>query len=536
MSRRAVLLVAVGAAVGIAAQRTAFDIGSPRRWIPDLAVGWTLIVCGLVGSSRRPASRTGGLLAATGFAWFLGNFATAELAPLAWLGAQAMYLHRGLLVHAVLSFPTGRLPSRAAQTTTALGYGTALVVPLARDPLVTLVLAALLVASVLQGHRDLRGPARRARGVAVGAAAAVAAALAGGALIRLSLPSGVADEAALLAYSAVLCGVAAGLLAHLLRSRSGAVANLVVELTQRPAGSLRDQLAQALGDPTLQLGYRASGTGGYVDAHGHPFEVPSESTNRSITWIESEGQVLGVLVHDPAVLSDPQLLSSISSAARLAAAHARLQAEVQGQIREMEASRQRLLEAAGRERRRLRQRLRETAERRLQGVAATLDSARQLPGPDGDVTASIDRAVRQAHCALEDVRELGRGLHPPALERLGLPAALEELVGYAPVPVDLQVTVGELSQEVAAAAYFVCSEGLANLAKHSRASRGQVTVTAVGPRLRLEIVDDGVGGADLVTGFGLRGLADRVKSLGGRLSVQSPKGAGTRLVAELPLQ
>jgi signal transduction histidine kinase len=537
MTRRAVLLGAVAAAVGIgiAAQLTAFGVESPRRWIPDLTVGWTLIACGLIGSAKRPASRTGALLTVTGFAWFLGNFATAGPALLAWFGAQTMYLHRGLLVHVLLSFPTGRLVSAPAQAMTALAYGVALAVPIARNPSATVGFAVLLLTVSLHGYRGSRGPARRERAVAVQAVTAVAAMLAAGAVIRLQLSAGEADEAVLLAYQATLCGVAVGLLAGLLRGRSVEVADLVVEVTRQPAGSVRDRLAAALGDPTLELGYRVPGASGYVDSSGRPLALPAESAGRAITRIESEGQVLGVLVHDPAVLSDPQLLDSISAAARLAAVNARLHADVQAQIAEVEASRRRLLEAGDRERRRLQQRLEETAGRRLQEVAARLDRARRPPAPDGDTIASVEQAARQARSALEDVRELSRGLHPPGLEQLGLTAALDELVRHAPVPVDLCAAVGELSPEVAAAAYFLCSEAVANLGKHARATRGRLTVATDGGRLRLEIVDDGVGGADSA-GSGLRGLADRVESLGGRLDVHSPRGGGTRLVAELPVR
>jgi len=116
----------------------------------------------------------------------------------------------------------------------------------------------------------------------------------------------------------------------------------------------------------------------------------------------------------------------------------------------------------------------------------------------------------------------------------GLAAALPELASRAPVPVDVDVDVGRVPTAVEAAVYFVCSEALTNVAKHGCASRAQIDVKLAGDRIAVTITDDGVGGADARRGSGLRGLADRVDTLGGRLSVESPPGNGTRIVAEIP--
>ncbi|HEX3255534.1 MAG TPA: hypothetical protein VHQ96_07065, partial [Gaiellaceae bacterium] len=185
------------------------------------------------------------------------------------------------------------------------------------------------------------------------------------------------------------------------------------------------------------------------------------------------------------------------------------------------------------ERRRLEERLREGAERRLVALGHVLERASGNTSPTR--TADIERASGQLARTLSDLHDLARGLHPRALAEQGLAAALASLAQRSPVPVELTVPPGRLPAEVEAAAYFICSEGLANVAKYASASRVVVRVTADDRAALVEIVDDGVGGADPAQGSGLRGLADRVEALDGALGLESPPGGGTRLSAELSL-
>jgi signal transduction histidine kinase len=226
----------------------------------------------------------------------------------------------------------------------------------------------------------------------------------------------------------------------------------------------------------------------------------------------------------------------VSSAARLAASNARLQAEVQARVGDLRASRRRILEAGDDERRRLERRLHDGAERRLTTLGQTLRLAR---GDGHSVSATtlekLDRARSQVESTLEDLRELARGLHPRALAELGLGPALALLAERSQVPVDLSVEAEGLPSEVEAAAYFLCSEGLVNVEKHASATRAVVSVALGGDALLVTVTDDGVGGADLSGTSGLRGLADRVEALGGTLAVESSPGEGTLLAAEIPL-
>jgi signal transduction histidine kinase len=530
------LLWPAGAAFGIAAEWIFFGWGDPRHWVPDLATGWTLIACGLVAWSRRPESESGALLTATGFSWFLGNFANAGVGPLDWLGAHALYVYRGPLVHLLITYPSGRLVSRLDRSAVAVGYAAALVTPVWRSEIATFALAALLVAVCARSYLRAIGPARRARLLALRAAAGLGLVLAGGAAARLAAPAGDASEPSLLALEAALCALAGGLLAGLLSPhwQGAAVTDLVVELGESRSGTLREELARALGDPTLEVGYWLPNAGAFVDSEGRPFSLPDPGSERSVTMIEGEGRPIAALVHDPAVLDDPGLREAVSSAAQLAAANARLQAEVRAQVAELRASRRRILEAGDEERKRLERRLREGAQQRLERLAEQLGRAR-LSARSGASAERIDRSEAQVARTLEELRRLAHGLHPRVLTEAGLAGALASLGEQAPIQVEVVAPTARLPAEVEAVAYFLCSEALANVAKHASASRVSVSVTTGDGRVRIEVKDDGLGGADPARGTGLRGLADRVEALGGTLHVESPAGAGTRLAAEIPL-
>jgi signal transduction histidine kinase len=531
-----VLLWPAGAAFGLAAEWVSFGWGDPRHWVPDLVTGWTLIACGLVAWSRRPESRSGVLMAATGFSWFLGNFANTDVGLVDWVGAHALYVYRGPLIHLLVTYPSGRISSRVDRAAVGVGYAVALVTPVWRSEIATIVLAALLVGVCARSYLRAVGPARRARLLALQTGAGLGLVLAGGAAARLAVPAGDADELSLLALEATLCALAGVLLVGLLSPSWGraGVTDLVVELGESRSGTLREELARALGDPTLEVGYRLPNGGDFVDAEGRPFDLPDRGSARSVTMIEAEGRPIAALVHDPAVLEDPGLRDAVASAARLAAANARLQAEVRAQIAELRASRRRLVEAGDAERQRLELRLREGAQHRLQRLAEQLRRIR-LSAASDTAAERIDRADAQLALALEELRRLAHGLHPRVLSEAGLAGALASLAEQTPMPVEVLAPAARLPAEVEAATYFFCSEALANIAKHASATRVSVCVTTSDERVRIEVVDDGRGGADPTSGTGLRGLADRVEALGGTLHLESPTGAGTRLAAEIPL-
>jgi signal transduction histidine kinase len=530
--RRLGLLWLAGGVVGLTAEWVRFGWGDPRHWIPDLAVGWTLIGCGLVAWARRPESRTGPLMAATGFTWFLFNFAQVEVAAVAWVAGHLVYLHRGPLVQLVLTYPSGRPGSRLVRGAVVVGYAAAIITPIWDSDAATILLAGLLLAVCARDYVGAVGPPRRARRIALQAAAGLSLVLAGTATARLLLP---VSGPSLLVYEAALCVLAGGLLAGLLSAPwdRAAVTDLVVELGEARSSTLRGELSRALGDPSLEIGYWLSDRAAFVDAEGRVLSLPKPDSGRSVTVVEREGQPVAALVHDPAVLEDPGLLEAVTSAAQLAASNARLQAEVQARVEELGASRRRILAARDEERRRLERRLREGAEARLGELAASLRRGRQSAS-DERTRQQIARAEDQLTRTLEDLRRLAHGLHPRVLSEDGLEDALAALASDFPIPADINVTGGQLPLRAGVAAYFVCAEALANVAKHAAASRVTIAVTVAEGRVQVEVEDDGVGGADPARGSGLRGLTDRVETFGGTLRVESTPGYGTRLAANIP--
>jgi signal transduction histidine kinase len=531
MRRIRYMLWPAGIVIGLAAESAEF--GFRGGWLADLLVGWTFIACGLIAWGRRPESRTGALTAATGFAWFLPNFAAGD-GLLSLAAANTLFWHRGPLIHLVLTYPEGRASSSLVRSAVAVGYAAALLYPVSHNDVATIALAGfVLVVSVLRYARSV-GPARRAHRVAMWATIAVSLLLGGEATIRLAAPGVAPNNDLLLAYEVTLCAIAVGLTVGLLVApwRAAAVTDLVVELGEARSGTLRDELANALGDQSLEVGYWLPEQRRFVDAEGHPVDLPDPASERSITTVEREGRPVAALVHDPAVLADPGLIDAVSAAAKLAASNARLQADVRARQAEIRVSRQRILEAGDEERRRLERHLHMGAERRLEELGQTLADARaSTNGPAAD---RITHAEERLAATRDELRRLARGLHPRELAEQGLAGALASLVADAPLPAELVVPEGPIPPTVAACAYFVCSEALANATKHARASSARVSVRRSGDDLRVSVEDDGIGGAD-PGGSGLRGLADRVETLGGRLRVESPSASGTCVTAVIPL-
>jgi signal transduction histidine kinase len=189
-----------------------------------------------------------------------------------------------------------------------------------------------------------------------------------------------------------------------------------------------------------------------------------------------------------------------------------------------------------RERRRLERDLHDGAQQRLVSLALTLRMAREKLGPDaGEAGRLLDRSRQELDEALKELRELARGIHPTVLSGRGLAGAVEALAHRAPLPVEVgELPAQELPEQVELAAYFVVSEALTNVAKYASATRASVTMTKTGGRLAVEISDDGVGGADVNLGTGLRGLTDRLAAIEGRLEIDSEPGRGTTVRASIP--
>ena len=319
------------------------------------------------------------------------------------------------------------------------------------------------------------------------------------------------------------------------RTARGAVGTAIVDL--EPGASpdrLREALARALGDSTLQLAFRLEDGSGYQDTAGHAVDLLELGPGRAVTRMP--GTEDAALIHDAGLEHEPRLVALTASAASMALEHSRLQAEVQTQLEQVRASRARIVETGDAERRRLERDLHDGAQQRLVTVSLALGMARdRAAGADPELESLIESAGKEAREALVELRELARGIHPAVLTETGLSGAIQALAERSLVATTItEVPPGRFPAAIEATAYFVVCEALANVAKHSRADSAQVTIRMLPGRLVVQVNDDGAGGARPEAGSGLRGLADRVASVGGALEVDSPPGGGTRLVAEVP--
>lgn len=317
------------------------------------------------------------------------------------------------------------------------------------------------------------------------------------------------------------------------RNRRSRIGQLVVELGGgRAPEQLRAAVARTLGDPSAEVGFWDRDAHRYVTAAGQPLVPPDGGSDRAVLHLEQDGEPLAVIIHDPAVAEDPTLVQGVAAAARFAVGNERLQAEVRAQLELVRASRARIVEAADAERRRVERNLHDGAQQGLLSLAVDLRLLADQATEEG-LAASLDQAADRAAAAFDELRQLSRGLHPSVLSDRGLAPALEYLAESATLPVTVDVVRERFPAPVEATAYYVVAECLANATKHAQASSVHVAIRRSPDRLEVEVVDDGVGGAD-AGGSGLRGLGDRLATVDGELTVTSPPGEGTRVRAVLP--
>jgi signal transduction histidine kinase len=306
--------------------------------------------------------------------------------------------------------------------------------------------------------------------------------------------------------------------------------------TELGPGDLRGALAEALGDPSLELAYWRNDPGNYVDEEGRPVVLPGPGSGRGFTEIKRNGHRVAAIIHDPTLIDDPEFVQATGAIAALALENERLKAGLRAKVEELRASRARLVEVGLSQRRRLERDLHDGAQQALVSLALTLRIAEDKLGPDSaDAKQLLERARGQLDGALRELRELARGIHPAVLTDRGLGAAVEALAHRAPIPVKLgELPARRYPEHVEVAAYFVVSEALTNVAKYAAASQASIAVMQDNGLLKVEVNDDGAGGAKLEHGTGLQGLATRLESIDGRLDVESEPGRGTTVRASIP--
>ena len=648
-----------------------------------LFVSWSFIFAGLIGWTRRPKNRTGMLMVAVGFGVFVGSLSEANYSVPYTLGALLGSLFIAIFIHLLLAYPSGELISRKARALVIAGYVTAFVAPLldsmfpephtckphacpdnlvfvshnnaahwAQTALWTAGSVALFVAAfaLLVGRWRRGTPALRRilRPVYLAGGLSVVLLAIGFIVTPFSGFGGTLVSVALIVtFTAVPFLFLAGLLGTTI-ARGAGLGTIFSSVPERASpGEVQEGLRQALRDGTAQVAYWYDEGGHYVDVDGNRFELPPDTRSRVVTRLDYADDPVAAIVHDAALLEEPELLEGIANAARIALERDKLLVEVRAraqryfallqampdlmfrisdegtylsynapnphdliedevvgktlwerlprdladrvltagraalagepsvieyaldfddetrhyegrfaasgdeeflmivreitqrkqQQQELEASRQRIVAAGDDARRKLERNLHDGAQQRLVSISLSLRLAQgQLEKNPAAAQEVLEASREELARALEELRELARGIHPAVLTDRGLEAALEALAARAPLPVEIEGPRASLPAAVEAAAYYVVSEALANVTKYAQASSVKVTVEQVNACAHVEVADDGVGGADPGRGSGLRGLADRVASLNGKLAIDSPPGAGTRVRAEIPLE
>jgi signal transduction histidine kinase len=531
-----------------------------------LLVWWVtlpFIAAGIVAWRRRPDSSFGPLMVASGFVTQLSVLQWTSQPLFNTVGQLCDLLLAAVWLHVFLAYPTGRLAGRLERVVVVLAYlvavGLQVVIltlggfsddnlltvvkrPAAAEALQNvqlLVLSALaLIGVVLMWRRWRSLPLWQRRlptqivihcfslSLVMLAALLIAGTfqLPGFEIIRL-----VTFAVAGLAPLAFLAGLLDARLAK------AGVGELLVQLQANPTPDLRALLAQALRDPTLSLIYWLPQYGSWADQEGNPATLPEPGGGRSVTLVKQNGEQVAALVYDSTLGDEPELVEAVSAAAAIALENGRLEAALRAQLQELHGSRTRVVEAQQNERRRLERDLHDGAQQRLVALALELGVLAEQANTDPATQTRLKRARGEVAQSLDELRDVARGLHPAVVSGHGLAIALESLVAVTPLEVQLKTDgLPRLPEHLEVAAYYVVAESLTNAAKHAQASQVTVEVSVVDNTLIVEIVDDGIGGADSERGTGLRGLADRVEALNGRLRIWSAAGQGTRARAEIP--
>jgi signal transduction histidine kinase len=347
--------------------------------------------------------------------------------------------------------------------------------------------------------------------------------------VALGIPAGLL-LLVLAAATAVLAVAVLGGLRRLVRIYSRA-------LLGRPAdsdGPIRELLAERVGDRTLSIAYWLPDRGTFADENGRPVELPGPGSGRAWTAIEHDGRRVAAIIHDAELDTTPELVNAAAAAAALALDNERLKAELRARVEDLRISRARIVEAADAARRRLERDLHDGAQQQLVSLALDLRLLRaRLKGTDA--VPMVEGISEKLAVALAELRELARGIHPAILSDRGLGPAVQGLADRVPLPVEVDVDLAERpAPPIEAAAYFVTAEALTNVARYAKAHQARVEIRRGGDAVVVLVSDDGIGGAEVERGTGLRGLQDRLAALDGRLEIDSPAGGGTRLRATIP--
>ncbi len=544
-------IAVAGTIAGLVAEGIALRLGGRASDVLlDLAIGLTYIYGGLAIGGRVPA-RISALMVGVGLSWFIRPLADTDLGVVSFLCSAFQDTWAVLLMAIILSYPSGRLETRidrAGMTIFAVGVMSLPVLLLLAVPLPInegtnvyyVAFALAILAGALVARRWLIAPARRRE--------ELQPVLVAGAVYVLTVAVNLIRRIAEVPDSDAELAIAALNLAP-----AAIPVSLLIGFYRQSERRMR-ALVEAIPDPMFRLQGGAARTASVLAAPNDGSPRGAAGARLRDALLSSDSDALSLAVGRAL---DENRLQSLDLPLELPEGHRELEVrlapsgpeEVTAIVRdftdrreaeaEVRRSRARIVEAADAERRRIERNLHDGAQQRLVGLSLLLRRARAQLSGEADRAArdALDEANDQLRSALAELRELARGIHPAILTEAGLGPALGVLATESPIEASLSLNLStEVPTQVGVAAYFVVAEALANVAKYAEAT--QVRILAVTDRdgLRIEVRDDGKGGADPAAGSGLRGLADRAAALGGRLDVDSRAGEGTRIVATLPIQ
>ena len=522
-------------------------VAPPWAVVLFVVVAWVFVAAGTVAWLRRPANDMGLLMTAGGFTWLIAGLVNTPVPALQAAGAVMAIFPVAIIIHLLVAFPYGRLRTGWERAVVIAGYLACLVlevpnyvfapagplqvtnrpdlVDAGRQALrIGYFLVVLGVGLILVRRLRAATPAQRRvlAPLSVYGLVAAAAIPLGSVLVDLHILFPDRGVSLFVVQILLVAGVPIAFAIGVLRGGFARTADIdelgawlgADEERGRPA--LVDALAAALGDNSVELLFHVPGDAGWVTADGAPAPAPTASTLRGVEEVQRAGVTIGAVLYDPTQQTRPEEVRSAARVIALALDRERLTVELR-------ASRTRLVQASDAERRRIARDLHDGLQSRLVLLAVQAGLA-----DDASMRNGLEAAI-------DELRSLVNGVMPAELTERGLPAAVEGLADRMPVAVTLEVDALEqrFPPAVESTGFFVVSEALVNAVKHAQASELMVSLRRdPGDRLRIEVGDNGVGGAD--RGNGIRSMTDRVEALGGRLLIESAVGAGTRVRAELP--
>ncbi len=482
----AILAFAIGA--GATALILSSDHSSPRglEVALILTAGWGFVGTGLYAWDRRPGNRVGPLMTAIGFTWFLAALQSSSVPALFAIGVIGTPLPYGILVHLLVSFPSGRLSSRFERLVVAAAYLSTTVLQL---------LWGFFIDPTKQS--DCSNCPENP--------------------LLISGHEGIANATSAVQLAVALFAIIATVVIVFRRWRRSSPGERRVLTPVVATGGLAFLILMAQLILSEVAGANQAEDIAYVGAIAVFACLPF-------------GFLLGLL---RSRIGRAEELSS-----ELSVENAQLNAELEAKVAELRASRTRIVEAGYEERRKVERNLHDGAQQRLVALTMSLRLVHGKIETDPEEAASLlEEAMDELAEATKELRELARGIHPAVLSDHGLEAALGGLAERSPVPVEvLETPAQRLPAAVESATYFVIAEALTNVARYAEASAATVRVARENGEVEVEVSDDGVGGADPGAGSGLRGLSDRLAALEGGLVVSSPLGEGTTVRARIPCE